>query len=329
MTQLAPQTQNTPGYSVRTQIAFAIRDGVTRAYMLTEIGGAGRFVEIPLETAKSWVEHGQADEFQYPTLPPQFGRQVSFVEVKGACGCQHKERTSPVGRLLGSDIIMVGEPVFAVAEGDEGKVACMGAECDAEEIGEGSPRGIRFDRYAVADDGGYELRDSVSSELPENLINRYSKRAPACLPWVRVTRDPRRFRTCLAKAREIGPMSDSEAVYKLVGDHLVREDQEVFLAILVDVQLHVRAISEIARGSRDRTAVSIPDTLRVAIVEGVTGIIVCHNHPSAVARPSEADIELTRALAEACKKVQLSLLDHVIVGGGSPPYYSFSQHNKL
>jgi hypothetical protein len=318
--------QNTPGQAVRSQVAFANRDGVLRAYVLVVTGSLGTFVEIPVETAQAWLSHDYADEYQGGGFPANFGRQVPFAEVKKDCGCKH--RSSPAGRLLGQEIMAIGEPLFAVAEG-EGQVACMGEECCEEEIGEGSPKGIRFDRYAVAEDGGYELRDSVSAELPQNLINRYEKRAPACLPWVRVTRDPRRFRACLSKARAIGPMDDAKKVYELVGEHLLSEDQEVFLAILVDVQLQVRAVSEVARGTRDRAPVSIPDTLRVAIVDGASGIIVCHNHPSGRAHPSEADVELTKALAEACKKVQLNLLDHVIVGGGSPPYYSFSQHNKL
>jgi hypothetical protein len=321
--------QNTPGYPVRLQIAFTNRDGVDRAYMLTELGGQGALVELPLATASRYVESGQADEFEGP-VPPQFGRRVPLVRAKAeGCGCSGKKEPpkerSPWGRLAGLE--MVGEPLFAVAESDGPRVACAGAECCDDNAQAGTPSGVRFDRYAVAEDGGYELRDSVSAPLPKNLINKYSERGPACLPWVRVSRDPKRFKECLNKAIDIGPMDNGEAVFKLVGEHLATEDQEVFLAILVDSQLRVRAISEIARGSRDRTAVSVPDTLRVAIVEGSMAFIVVHNHPSGVAHPSEADIELTKALKEAARTVSLELLDHVIVGTGK--FYSFAAHNKL
>jgi proteasome lid subunit RPN8/RPN11 len=317
--------QNTPGYPVRLQIAFTNRDGVDRAYQLTELAGVGALVELPLATAQRYVEKDEADEYQGP-VPPQFGRRVPFVKTESSCGCSGKKKErSPFGRLAGLE--MVGEPLFAVAEGEEIRVACAGAECCEDNAQAGTPSGVRFDRYAVAEDGGYELRDSQSSLFPAKLTGRYAARGPECLPWVRVTRDPSRFKACLAKARAIGPMDNSKAVYRLVGEYMATQDQEVFLAILVDSQNNVRAISEIARGSRDRTAVSIPDTLRVVIVEGAMAFIVVHNHPSGVAHPSEADIDLTKALKEAAKKVNLDLLDHVIIGTGK--YYSFAEHNKL
>jgi DNA repair protein RadC len=301
---------NTPGYPVRLQFLFS-QGG---ALLLTEISGRKVFVPFDAKAARSFVEKGEADEIAAPGA---------------SCGCKHAAPPAPnrAGRIAAVGIV-VGEPLLAVAEGVEDRVACCGEEC-AGELQEGQPRSLRFDRYAVAEDGGYELRDSVTEELPENLVNTFAQRGPSCLPWVRISRDPNRFRACLAKARAIGPMDDASAVYKLVGEHLAKEDQEVFLVILLDSQLHVRAISEIARGSRDRTAVSIPDALRVALVDGAMSMIVVHNHPSGEVRPSSSDEQLTAALKIACQKVGLQLMDHVIVGAGRRRYYSFAaERNK-
>ncbi|MCS3467913.1 DNA repair protein RadC [Pseudomonas sp. JUb42] len=44
----------------------------------------------------------------------------------------------------------------------------------------------------------------------------------------------------------------------------------------------------------------------------------CHNHPSGVSEPSQADIELTRRLKDALWLVDVKVLDHLIIGDGEP-----------
>jgi DNA repair protein RadC len=106
------------------------------------------------------------------------------------------------------------------------------------------------------------------------------------------------------------------------------QDQEVFLVILLDVQLGVRGISEIARGSRDKVDVPVPDVLRIGIVDGASGMILVHNHPSGAAvHPSDSDKMLTKTLKEACETVHLEMLDHVIVAGDKT--YSFAKSGKM
>ena len=39
-----------------------------------------------------------------------------------------------------------------------------------------------------------------------------------------------------------------------------------------------------------------------------------HNHPSGDPSPSRADIEITRAVAEAGKRLGIAVHDHIIVG---------------
>jgi DNA repair protein RadC len=43
-------------------------------------------------------------------------------------------------------------------------------------------------------------------------------------------------------------------------------------------------------------------------------MILAHNHPSGDPTPSRADVEMTVALAEACRPLGIAIHDHVAVG---------------
>jgi DNA repair protein RadC len=47
-------------------------------------------------------------------------------------------------------------------------------------------------------------------------------------------------------------------------------------------------------------------------------VIVAHNHPSGVNEPSLADQAITRRLKEALALLDIRLLDHFVVGDGTP-----------
>jgi len=43
--------------------------------------------------------------------------------------------------------------------------------------------------------------------------------------------------------------------------------------------------------------------------------VVAHNHPSGNPEPSPEDVALTRLLVETGKALEVTVLDHVVVGG--------------
>jgi DNA repair protein RadC len=58
-----------------------------------------------------------------------------------------------------------------------------------------------------------------------------------------------------------------------------------------------------------------------------TGIILIHNHPSGSLIPSNADKGITKKVKEACKMMDISLLDHLIIT--EEAYYSFTDNGVL
>jgi hypothetical protein len=47
-----------------------------------------------------------------------------------------------------------------------------------------------------------------------------------------------------------------------------------------------------------------------------SGAHKAHNHPSGVAEPSQADLDITRQLKNALDLVDIRVLDHLIIAGG-------------
>lgn len=69
-----------------------------------------------------------------------------------------------------------------------------------------------------------------------------------------------------------------------------------------------------AEGSIDQAVIHVREVIRRALDLGSAAIILVHNHPSGDPQPSRADINLTREIAEAGKKLGVQVHDHVIIG---------------
>lgn len=69
-----------------------------------------------------------------------------------------------------------------------------------------------------------------------------------------------------------------------------------------------------SEGSIDEAALYVREVIRRAIDLGSAAIILVHNHPSGDPAPSRADIDITRKVAEAGKRFNIALHDHIIIG---------------
>lgn len=67
-------------------------------------------------------------------------------------------------------------------------------------------------------------------------------------------------------------------------------------------------------GNTENLEFPVSKLLRDIVLTGASGFILCHNHPSGSAEPSEADLLTTRRLIDASEVMGVKFLDHVIVG---------------
>ncbi len=122
----------------------------------------------------------------------------------------------------------------------------------------------------------------------------------------------------------------SADAYELLIQHYPTETielQEHFVIMHLNRANKVIGIHKLSSGGMTSTIADLRILLAVALKSMATAIILSHNHPSGVLKPSQADINLTQKIKEAAALLDIELLDHLIV---SPEgYYSFTQEGKL
>ena len=89
----------------------------------------------------------------------------------------------------------------------------------------------------------------------------------------------------------------------------------------------VIGVYKLAKGGISQCTIDIRIILAVALKSLSTSIILVHNHPSGNLQPSQSDKEITKNLKEACKMVQIALIDHLIITKEN--YYSFADEGIL
>ncbi len=91
---------------------------------------------------------------------------------------------------------------------------------------------------------------------------------------------------------------------------------EVFGCLFLDNRHRVIAFEELFQGTINGASVHAREVVRRTLHHNAAALIVAHNHPSGVAEPSQADVSLTRRLADALQLVDVRLLDHLVIGDG-------------
>lgn len=127
-----------------------------------------------------------------------------------------------------------------------------------------------------------------------------------------------------------------EQLYSYIRPLVAGSNVEKFFVMSLNRKNRLIKCTEISSGTATAALAHPREILRAALLsEGpVTGIAVAHNHPSGDPAPSAPDIAVTRQLREACKAVDIELMDHLIAGVPQHDpcgfgYYSFRRAGIL
>jgi DNA repair protein RadC len=92
--------------------------------------------------------------------------------------------------------------------------------------------------------------------------------------------------------------------------------REEFRLLHLNRSKHLIKEEVLFRGTVDESAIYAREVIESALRRKASALIFVHNHPTGPAQSSQEDIELTKALIDACRAVNIPVLDHVIVGRG-------------
>ena len=105
------------------------------------------------------------------------------------------------------------------------------------------------------------------------------------------------------------------------------ENTERFRILFLNKQNAVIADEVQQTCTVDHTPVYPREVVKRALELGATAIIMVHNHPSGDPKPSKADIEMTKEVADDGQKLGITLHDHLIMTRGG--HASFKEMGLL
>jgi len=122
-------------------------------------------------------------------------------------------------------------------------------------------------------------------------------------------------RTAEASVGTAPVLDRPEAVAACLVSRLRGRPTEAFGYLALDGRHRLLRIRELSSGTRRHAPVDAAELFRRALLDGASGLLLFHNHPSGVLEPSADDRLLTRRLVEAGSAIGLPVLDHLIVAG--------------
>lgn len=106
-------------------------------------------------------------------------------------------------------------------------------------------------------------------------------------------------------------------------------DKEQLFVICLNTKLRLIGWNLVSLGSVNETVAHPREIFRPVIAAGSTHFLLLHNHPSGDPSPSEADRRFTVRIVEGARLLQITLLDHLIVGTSPTTedgrYFSFRE----
>lgn len=97
--------------------------------------------------------------------------------------------------------------------------------------------------------------------------------------------------------------------------------------LLLDRKNRCIGISDISTGSISSCLCDPKVVFAIALKARASSLILSHNHPSGVAEPSRADIDLTKRMVSGGQMLDIHVLDHLIVTPRN--FYSFATEGLM
>lgn len=95
---------------------------------------------------------------------------------------------------------------------------------------------------------------------------------------------------------------------------LSNETKEHFIVVNLTSQHTIINYETVAIGTVKAVSLRPAEVLRSAIIINAPAVMLVHNHPSGIPKPSRSDIHFTETIKQAAKHFDIEVLDHVVIG---------------
>ena len=134
-------------------------------------------------------------------------------------------------------------------------------------------------------------------------------------------------RWSITSPNERNAINNSKEAYESFLPLIDDPSKENFMVAYLNQGNKIIKMERISIGGITSTMADPKVIFKKALLKEATAIMLCHNHPSGVAKPSADDQQLTKKLVAAGKILDINVLDHLIIGENS--YFSFAEEGLM
>jgi DNA repair protein RadC len=122
------------------------------------------------------------------------------------------------------------------------------------------------------------------------------------------------LRLVQARVKEAPVLANWQALLDYLRADMAHHRIERFRVLHLNARNMLIRDEVMGEGSVDEAPVYVREVIRRAIDLGSAAVILVHNHPSGDHSPSRADIDITRQVVEAGKRLGIAVHDHIVLG---------------
>lgn len=135
------------------------------------------------------------------------------------------------------------------------------------------------------------------------------------------------MRINMASAKEGMIVKNPATIANYFMEKLRHKRKECVLVLCVDAKGQILKEVFLSSGSVNMSLISPREVFLEALKGEAVSIILLHNHPSGDPTPSQCDLEITRHVKEMGDKLDIPMLDHIIIGDNC--YFSFKEKGYI
>lgn len=122
-------------------------------------------------------------------------------------------------------------------------------------------------------------------------------------------------------------LNSSQRTQKFLAQQLRHQANEVFACLFMDNHFRLIRYEALFHGTVNEASIYPREIVRMGLAHNAAKLILAHNHPSGYPIPSEADKEVTQLIKQALALVDITVVDHIIIG--NPENFSFAEMGLL